>query len=149
MDCSPPRSCLHGFPRQEYWEWVAIPFFRGSSHPRERTPGSLHRRQTLYHLSHQEVKPLRLRAGSNCAEQLYKANENVRCLNPMLICVIHQKVLCSNYLNLSHITEPTVSMEVKGNLHISKICLNVQLRRSTYIQLEAQHSSILKANSKR
>lgn len=80
---------------------------------------------------------------------MYKANENVRRLKPMAICVIHQKAFRSKYFSLSHITEPTVSMEVKGNLHISKICLNVQLRSSTYVQLEVQHSHILKANSKK
>ena len=50
---------------------------------------------------------------------MYKANENVRRLKPMAICVIHQKAFRSKYFSLSHITEPTVSMEVKGNLHIS------------------------------
>lgn len=89
------------------------------------------------------------RTGKNFVEQIYKANENVRGLKPMVISVIHQKVFCSKHLNLSHITEPTVSMEVKGNLYISKIYLNVQLRSSTYVLLEVQHSDILKANSKK
>ena len=34
-------------------EWVAIPFSRGSSWPRESNLGLLHCRQILYHLSHQ------------------------------------------------------------------------------------------------
>ena len=34
-------------------EWVAISFSRGSSQPRDWTPGLLHCRQILYHLSHQ------------------------------------------------------------------------------------------------
>ena len=29
--------CPWGFSRQEYWEWVAIPFSRGSSWPRDQT----------------------------------------------------------------------------------------------------------------
>ena len=27
-----------GFPRQEYWAWIAIPFCRGSSQPRDQNP---------------------------------------------------------------------------------------------------------------
>ena len=34
-------------------EWVAIPFFRGSSLTQGLNPGFLHYRQILYHLSHQ------------------------------------------------------------------------------------------------
>ena len=38
MDCSPPDFSAHGFSRQEYWsEWIAIPFSRGSSWPRDQT----------------------------------------------------------------------------------------------------------------
>ena len=33
----PLGSPVHGFSRQEYWEWVAISFSRGSSQPRDRT----------------------------------------------------------------------------------------------------------------
>ena len=36
MDYSLPGSSVHGISRQE-WEWVAIPFSRGSSWPRDRT----------------------------------------------------------------------------------------------------------------
>ena len=35
-------------------EWVAVPSSRGSSQPRDRTPGLLHCKWILYHLSHQE-----------------------------------------------------------------------------------------------
>ena len=37
MDCSPPGSCLHGILQARILEWVAIPFSRGSSWPRDRT----------------------------------------------------------------------------------------------------------------
>ena len=37
MDCSPPGSSVHGILRAGILEWVAIPFFRGSSQPRDRT----------------------------------------------------------------------------------------------------------------
>ena len=43
-----------GFSRQEYWSGIAIPFSRRSSWPRDGTPGLLHCRQILYHLSHRE-----------------------------------------------------------------------------------------------
>ena len=37
MDCSPPGSSVHGILQARILEWVAIPFFRGSSQPRGRT----------------------------------------------------------------------------------------------------------------
>ena len=55
MDCSPPGSSVHGILQARILEWVAIPFFRGSSWPRNRTqgsnPGLLHCKQILYCLS--------------------------------------------------------------------------------------------------
>ena len=37
MDCSSPGSCLHGLLQARILEWVAIPFSRGSSQPRDQT----------------------------------------------------------------------------------------------------------------
>ena len=37
VDCSPPGSSVHGFFQATIVEWVAIPFSRGSSRPRDRT----------------------------------------------------------------------------------------------------------------
>ena len=37
MDCSPPGSPVHGILQARILEWVAIPFSRGSSPPRDRT----------------------------------------------------------------------------------------------------------------
>ena len=37
MDCSMPGSSVHGVLQARTLEWVAIPFFRGSSQPRDRT----------------------------------------------------------------------------------------------------------------
>ena len=37
MDCSPPGSSLHGILQARILEWVAIPFSRGSSQPRDWT----------------------------------------------------------------------------------------------------------------
>ena len=37
MDCSPPGSSVHGILQVRILEWVAIPFSRGSSQPRDRT----------------------------------------------------------------------------------------------------------------
>ena len=36
VDCSPPGSSVHGIFQARILEWVAIPFFRGSSQPRDR-----------------------------------------------------------------------------------------------------------------
>ena len=37
MDCSPPGSSVHGIIQARILEWVAIPFSRGSSWPRDQT----------------------------------------------------------------------------------------------------------------
>ena len=37
MDCSPPGSSVHGILQEGILEWVATPFCRGSSWPRDRT----------------------------------------------------------------------------------------------------------------
>ena len=40
MDCSPLGSSVHGILQARILEWVAIPFSRGSSQPRDLTPVS-------------------------------------------------------------------------------------------------------------
>ena len=37
MDCSPSSSSVHGISQARILEWVAIPFSRGSSRPRDQT----------------------------------------------------------------------------------------------------------------
>ena len=37
IDCSPPGSCVHGILQERILEWVAIPFSKGSSQPRDQT----------------------------------------------------------------------------------------------------------------
>ena len=37
MNCSPPGSFVHGILQVRILEWVAMPFSRGSSQPRDRT----------------------------------------------------------------------------------------------------------------
>ena len=37
MDCSPPGSSVHGILQARILEWVAMPFSRGSSQPRDGT----------------------------------------------------------------------------------------------------------------
>ena len=52
MDCSPPGSSIHGILQARILEWVAIPFSRGSSQPKDQTRVSCIScigRQILYH----------------------------------------------------------------------------------------------------
>ena len=52
MDCSPPGSSVHGISQARIQAWVAIPFSRGSSRPRDQTHVSCIScisRQILYH----------------------------------------------------------------------------------------------------
>ena len=53
MDYSLPGSSVHGIFQSGIMEWATISFSRGSSQPRDSTPGLPHCRQALYHLSHQ------------------------------------------------------------------------------------------------
>ena len=53
MGCSPPGSSVHRILQARISEWVAIPFSRRSSQPRDRTWVSCIR-QILHHLGHQE-----------------------------------------------------------------------------------------------
>ena len=48
MDCSPPGSLVHGIFQAWILEWVAIPFFRGSSRPRDHTQVSCISRRTFF-----------------------------------------------------------------------------------------------------
>ena len=49
MNCSPLVSSVHGLFQARILEWVAMPFSRASSWPRDRTPISCIGRQILYH----------------------------------------------------------------------------------------------------
>ena len=52
MDCSPPHSSVHGILQARRLKWVAIPFSRGSSWPRDWTWVS-HIAGTFFTVSHQ------------------------------------------------------------------------------------------------
>ena len=59
MDYSLPGSSIRGITKARILEWVAIPFSRGSSWPRDQPRVShLHCRRILYHLSHQVLELL-------------------------------------------------------------------------------------------
>ena len=53
MDYSPCGSSVCGIFQVRLLEWIAIPFSRGSSQPRDQTRGLLHCKQILYCLSYQ------------------------------------------------------------------------------------------------
>ena len=54
--CNPMDYTVHRIFQARMLEWVAFPFSKGSSQPREQTqgtnPGLLHCRRILYQLSH-------------------------------------------------------------------------------------------------
>ena len=52
-DYSPPSSSVYGILQARILEWVAIPFSRGSSQPRDQTWVFPHCRKILYNLSYQ------------------------------------------------------------------------------------------------
>ena len=52
MDCSPPGSSVPGISQARILEWVAIPFSRGCSQPRDQIQVSYIGRQATLPLSH-------------------------------------------------------------------------------------------------
>ena len=62
MVCSLPGSSVHGILQARILEWVALSYSRGVFLTQGSSPGLLHCRQILYHLSHQ---------GSPCSFLLY------------------------------------------------------------------------------
>ena len=58
MDCSPPGSSLHGISQARTLEWVAIPFSKGSSQPRDPKLRLLHWQVGSLPLSHTKVGTL-------------------------------------------------------------------------------------------
>ena len=75
MDCSPPGSPGHGIFQASILECVAISFSRGSSRSRSN-PSLLHRRQILYHVSHQD---LMLNVLLQSSKILYKTRTDTIC----------------------------------------------------------------------
>ena len=53
--CNAVDHTVHGILQTRILEWVAFPFSRGSSQPRDQTPGLPHCRQILY--IHESAKP--------------------------------------------------------------------------------------------
>ena len=51
--CDPLDYIVYGILQARILEWVAVPFSRGSSQPRDQTQDLPHCRQILYQLSHQ------------------------------------------------------------------------------------------------
>ena len=54
--CDPLDYIVHGILQARTLEWVAFPFSRGSSQPRDRTQVYLHCKWSLYQLSHREAQ---------------------------------------------------------------------------------------------
>ena len=56
MDCCPSVFSVHGIPQAIIVEWVAMPFSRGSSWPRDQTSIFCTGRQILYHWASWEAQ---------------------------------------------------------------------------------------------
>ena len=106
MDCSPPGSSVHGILQGRILKWVAIPFSRGSSWPRDQTYVSCTGRQILYLYSGlrvSAVQPLsRIRlfvTQWTIAQQAFLSITNSRRLLKLMSI---QSVMPSNHLILCH-----------------------------------------------
>ena len=72
-------------------EWVAVPFSRESSQPRDWTWGLLHYRQILYQLSYQRSP------GWEIERAEYRVEESEEMLRPMYLCICPSLNLISNF----------------------------------------------------
>ena len=88
MDCSPPGSSVCGISQARILEWVAIPFSRGSSPPRDRTYVSRFScvssfgRQILYHQATWEAPntPWSLQCNTKVKEGTPIGTGHLRCV---------------------------------------------------------------------
>ena len=76
MNCSCQALLSVGIPRQEYLEWVAISFSRGSSWPRDGTCISCAGRQVLYHWAMREAPGTRFKGMQK--PSVVKPTDNVK-----------------------------------------------------------------------
>ena len=60
----PQGSSVHGILQARILEWIAVPFSRGSSQPRNRTLVCCLGREILYHLSHRASPILEFKSRS-------------------------------------------------------------------------------------
>ena len=70
MDCNPLGSSVHEIFQAKMLEWVAIPFSKRSSQPRDQTCLP-HHRQILYHLSHQGFFEIGMCSGVDTTKRLH------------------------------------------------------------------------------
>ena len=79
MDYSLPGSCLHKISQARILEWVAIPFSRGPSRPRDGTRVSCASSMGRWNLYHHATWEARLRAqhSTNYSTILYNRNQNL------------------------------------------------------------------------
>ena len=73
MDYRPPGSSVHGILQPRTLEWVAMPSFRGSSQPRDRTlisHVSCIGRWVIYHKHHLGNPDSRILEGYNTASKI-------------------------------------------------------------------------------
>ena len=94
MDCSQPGSSVHGILQARVLEWVAIPFSRGSSQPRDWTRlGLLNCRHILYCLNHQ---------GSPTLKPFPRSLFFLLPLSPLITLLpTHEAQLSSGYIHLT------------------------------------------------
>ena len=102
MDCSPPGSSVHEILWARILEWVAIPFSRGSSQPRDQTRVFIfpHCRQIHYHMSHQGgPTPSKI---NHCDTQYQNIKyKNIVCCKPC--CLTTQQPFCFYSLLTEHL----------------------------------------------
>ena len=130
MDCSLPGSSIYGILQARMLEWVAMPFSRGSSQPRDQTHVSCIGRWILYHRATREA-PLPLLIFNTAARVLllkHPLDHVPPLLKTLPDCPISCRVKSSLYPSLHAQDDLTVPQPCRANscsesLHLLFLCL--------------------------
>ena len=130
MDCSLPGSSIYGILQARVLEWVAMPFSRGSSQPRDQTHVSCIGRWILYHRATREA-PLPLLIFNTAARVLllkHPLDHVPPLLKTLPDCPISCRVKSSLYPSLHAQDDLTVPQPCRANscsesLHLLFLCL--------------------------
>ena len=128
MDCSLPGSSVHGILQARILEWVAIPFSRGSSQPRDRTQVSCIAGDSL--LSEPPGKPKNTRMGSLSLLQGIKQSKK---------CLFKKNGWISQQQILWHFSFPHLNLSCSGVLQTNSFATIVAVKASS-LTLEGAQS---------
>ena len=131
MDCSLPGSSIHGILQARILEWIAMPFSRGSSQPRDRTHVFCIGRWILYQRATREA-PLPLLLIFNTVARVLLLKHPPDHVPPLLKALSHHPISCrvKSSLHPSRhaqddltVPQPCKANSCSESLHLLFLCL--------------------------